>query len=45
MIFSIGDKVTYPESVINESERREYETIYNNRLAKRRISYIVGGLG
>ena len=39
-----GDKVTYPESVINESERREYETIYNNRLAKRRISYIVGGL-
>ena len=38
-----GDKVTYPESVINESERKEYETIYNNRLAKRRISYIIGG--
>ena len=39
-----GDKVTYPEPVINESERKEYETIYNNRLAKRRISYIVGGI-
>jgi len=39
-----SDKVTYPESVINEFERREYETIYNNRLAKRRISYIVGGV-
>ena len=39
-----GDKVTYPESVINESERKEYETIYSNRLAKRRISYIVGGV-
>ena len=38
-----GDKVTYPDSVINESGRREYETIYNNRLAKRRISYILGG--
>ena len=39
-----SDKVKYPESVINESDRKEYETIYNNRLAKRRISYIVGGL-
>ena len=39
-----GDKVTYPASVIYESERREYEIINNNRLAKRRFSYIVGGL-
>ena len=38
-----GDKVIYPESIINESERKEYETIYNNRLAKRRILYIIGG--
>ena len=32
------------QNVINELERREYKTTYNNRLAKRRISYIVGGV-
>jgi len=42
-ILKNSDKIIYPKSIIDESERKEYKTVYFNRLAERRILYILGG--